>query len=193
MIIFLFHPVAMQAGRPKVSEVGQKIGSGCLPATGWAELDIANVRARIQVGGDMWWDLQGNQIYEVPKGSGKFSVWNGAIWIGGLDPNGQLRLAAQVYRIRGNDFWPGPLSIHGSATADPAGCEAWDRMWVITREQVREFISHYDEAAGRFIPTAGYPEPPEIIREWPWRGDMRRGHSPYLAPFSCHRARAIRG
>lgn len=33
--------------------------AGCSPAAGFEWLDINNVRARINTGGDMWWDLVG--------------------------------------------------------------------------------------------------------------------------------------
>ena len=60
------------------------ISSGCLPATSQTDLNINNVRATILGGGDMWWNLDNGQ-YEVPQGSGKHSMFAGALWIGGLD------------------------------------------------------------------------------------------------------------
>jgi len=33
--------------------------AGCAPAASYEWLDINNVRARINTGGDMWWDLPG--------------------------------------------------------------------------------------------------------------------------------------
>lgn len=182
----LFIRVCIAAeGAPGVRQQAQlrQIASGCLPATSWAELNIGNVRARINTGGDMWWDLQGDFLYEVPKGSGKMFTGNNAIWIGGLDPNGQLRLAAQKYRQAGNDFWTGPLSIDGNASVDPVQCSVWDRMFVITRDQVAVFLSHLDPETGVFVPTDDYLLPPEVIREWPWQGDLDALQTPYLAPF----------
>ena len=32
--------------------------AGCAPAAGFSWLDINNVRARINTGGDMWWDFR---------------------------------------------------------------------------------------------------------------------------------------
>ena len=69
----------------------------CVPATGSNELNINNVRARINTGGDMWWDFSVSK-YEIPKGSRKTSMFSGSLWIGGLDVNGQLKLAALRYR-----------------------------------------------------------------------------------------------
>ena len=50
-----------------------------------------------------------NGRYEIPKGSGKHSMFAGALWIGGYDDNGQLKVAGQTYRQSGTDYWPGPL------------------------------------------------------------------------------------
>ena len=41
----------------------------------------------------MWWDLQGTSKYEVPKGSGKTSAFAAALWLAGIDINGQLKCA----------------------------------------------------------------------------------------------------
>jgi hypothetical protein len=172
-----------ERGKKAANQAQAKIAAGCLPATGYAMLDINNVRARINVGGDMWWDLQGNPIYEVPKGSGKNSMFSNSFWIGGVDDNNQLKLAAVRYRQVGNDFWPGPLTIDGTAYVDEEACSAYDHIFKITRAEVVEFLSHLDEETGQFIPTFDYPAPPLIIQKWPWQGDVAKGQSPYLAPF----------
>jgi len=83
--------------------------AGCLPGSGYKYLDINNVRARINTGGDMWWDME-NGDYEIPKGSGKTSMFSASLWIGGMDVNDQLKLAAIRYRQGpdfngGTDYW----------------------------------------------------------------------------------------
>jgi hypothetical protein len=161
----------------------KRIAAGCLPATSATELDINNVRARINTGGDMWWDLQGTAQYEIPKGSKKTSMFAAALWIGGLDVNDQLKLAALRFRQVGNDYWPGPLTIDGTAAVDAETCSEYDRHFVITRAEVAEFLSHIDDATGMFVPTEDYPSPPKIIMEWPWEGNTAKGQTPYLAPF----------
>ncbi|MFO7722370.1 MAG: T9SS type A sorting domain-containing protein [Bacteroidales bacterium] len=161
----------------------KKIAAGCLPATSATELDINNVRARINTGGDMWWDLQGEAQYEIPKGSKKTSMFSASLWIGGLDVNDQLKLAALRYRQIGNDYWPGPLTIDGTAAVDDETCSEYDRHFIITRAEVAEFLSYIDEATGVFVPTPDYPAPPKIIQEWPWEANTAKGQSPYLAPF----------
>ncbi len=149
------------------------LATGCQPTTAKIDLDLNNVRTKLLAGGDMWWDLS-NAKYEVPKGSGLNSLFAGALWIGGIDPGGQLKVAAHTYRQNsGYDFWAGPIN---QATGDvtSATCLKYDRHWKVTREQVEEFIDKKG--------TPGYSVP-EAIRTWPGNGDASNNEEQFLAPF----------
>jgi hypothetical protein len=155
----------------------KSVASGCLPGGGFRYLDIGNVRTRINTGGDMWWDFESAQ-YEVPKGSGKMSMFAASLWIGGIDVNNQLKLAALRYRQVGNDYWPGPLTIDGSAAIDAETCAEYDKHFLMTRAEIDEYLAWWDD------PPA-YPDYviPESILNWPAHGDVTKGQSFYLAPF----------
>ena len=73
----------------KVSPNLKETAAGCSPASAFDWLDINNVRARINTGGDMWWDLPGGvgAKYFIPKAGTATSMFSGALWIGGLDIN----------------------------------------------------------------------------------------------------------
>jgi hypothetical protein len=144
----------------------------CNPATGNANLDINNVSAKVLGGGDMWWDqtLQSPQ-YEVPKGSGHHTMFAGSLWLGGLDVNNAIHLAAQTYRQTGNDFWPGPLDNAGTTNA--ANCQLYDRVWKINKSEI---IAH----------IANPSNPPLSISSWPAKGnDIGAGNiiTQDMAPF----------
>lgn len=146
--------LAMTANAAEIKNLTKRGGSGsrstggglaefastCKAASQSADLDINNVRTRILNGGDMWWDLN-NPKYEIPKVTDansvrKHSLFAGALWIGGLGRgDGNLRMAAMTYRQRGNDFWPGTLDMNDVST-DPSRCEAWDKMFKVTREDL---------------------------------------------------------
>ena len=96
--------------------VNTRVASGCNPSNSKTDLDVNNVRATIMGGGDMWGDLSDAQ-YEIPKGGNKNSLFAGALWIGGVDAGGQLKVAAMTYRQDGNDFWPGPLNVDNATTS----------------------------------------------------------------------------
>ncbi|MFH2095578.1 MAG: T9SS C-terminal target domain-containing protein, partial [Bacteroidota bacterium] len=168
------------------------ISDGCIAGSSSAYLDLNNVRAMIHTGGDMWWDLQGEASYEVPKGSGKMSLFAGGIWIGGVDLNGQLRSCFVRYRSSGVDYWPGPLITSGQDQANVTAdvCNLFDRHFVITRTEVEKFRIWFrakQEGNTELLESneyAGY-SPPKIIEEWPAHGDILagQGYDHYLAPF----------
>ena len=135
----------------------------------------------IHSGGDMWWDLSGSPEYEVPKGSGKHSMFVGAMWFGGLDGSGNLHVAAQRYRMSGVDFWPGPLN--SSAEVTPDVCSAYDQLFVTYRDEVETFVNWYNSDPE--TQAAEYPgyEIPASILNWPGNGDQAAGYDYYLAPF----------
>ena len=152
----------------------------CEPATQTVDMDINNVRTKLLNGGDMWWDLN-NPKYEVPKVKDptavrKHSLFSGAIWIGGKDNGGNLKLAAMTYRQRGSDFWPGPIDPSTAGT-DPIRCKGYDKMWKITRDELERW-----EASA----NSGYSDMSAGIKDWPAGGNrsVKFGtESNYLAPF----------
>ncbi len=168
----------------KVSPNLKETAAGCSPASAYDWLDINNVRARINTGGDMWWDLPGGvgAKYFIPKAGTATSMFSGALWIGGLDINKQLKLAGQRYRQIGVDYWTGPLTIDGTAAVDEAVCSEYDRFFHMNRAMVDEFIAHTDPITGGFIPTDDYSIPNDILN-WPAHGDISMNQSYYLAPF----------
>ncbi|MFA6481753.1 MAG: hypothetical protein WCW62_04175, partial [Bacteroidales bacterium] len=158
--------------------------AACGPGKTSTEISLNNVRALIHTGGDMWWDFKVAR-YEIPKNSGKTALWNGGIWIGGTDVNGQLKLAAVRYRQGGVDYFTGPLIIRGNArgTTDIEVCYQYDRHWEISRYQVDAFRNWYrSDAATRDREYKGYSIP-GVILDWPAHADAAGGYDFYLAPF----------
>ena len=161
-----------------------KASGGCESARTSTDLKLNNVVARVHTGGDMWWDLQGKAKYEVPRGSGIHALYCSAIWVGGKDANGQLKLAAQRYRQVGIDYWPGPLIISGAEIASVSSdiCRQYDKHFCVSKQQVKDFRDWYN---CNLDPDCD-PDPeysvPEIIREWPAHGP-EGGYDYNLAPF----------
>jgi hypothetical protein len=159
--------------------------AGCQAGAGFAWLDVNNVRARIHTGGDMWWNLDtggggGKGLYFVPGNTQKTSMFSAALWIGGLDVNGQLKLAAQRYRQVGIDYWPGPLSLV-DASIDEETCSEYDRMFRMTRPMIDDYLAWW-YSSNRAEEFPNYSIPDEILN-WPAHGDVAKGQSYYLAPF----------
>ena len=177
-----FGGISCYAGPPIHSSSAKKATpapaplSGCSPGAAQTDLDVNNVRARFLMGGDMWWDYSDatRGRYEVPYNPhettpGPMPIYAGALWIGGMDQGGQLRLAGQEYR-GGNDWWPGPLdTTGGAATISAATCQQYDQHYKITQAEVAAFIG-----GG---PTTS------AISNWPGNGNTSIGQANYLAPF----------
>ncbi|OWY24089.1 hypothetical protein C7N43_15965 [Sphingobacteriales bacterium UPWRP_1] len=157
---------------------GKNEAADCNASTAQIDLDVNNVRTRLLTGGDLWWDpVAGQPKYEVPKvppGSDQqslHSIFAGALWIGGIDQLGQLKVAAQTYRQSGNDFWPGPLDDNGQVTQEI--CNQFDRFWQVQGSDIDDFLGRL-EAAGGTLPPG---QVPDNILQWPGK------NNPYFTSF----------
>lgn len=165
----------------------KSIAAGCTTPGGRTIFEYNNVRAMIFTGGDMWWDLE-NAFYEVPKGSGKMALFAGAIWIGGTDVNGQLRVTAARYRQVGQDYFTGPLKAigndRGNTTAEM--CTKYDKHFPVNKAEVEKFRSWYRAKQQNNTQLlndvySGYVIPDDI-KNWPGN-NSEPDYLPTLAPF----------
>jgi hypothetical protein len=148
----------------------------CLPGASRYDQQINNVRAALLSSGDVWWDLN-DAVYIVPKvqpGTGAkavSSIFTGGVWLGGKDPQGNLKLAATLYRSgTKTDFWPGPLTNNG--TTKKATCDQWDKHFVVYRTDIdsaRKLWNTALAAVGGDRSKAVIPEGliPERVKGWP--------------------------
>ncbi len=154
----------------------------CKRAQSTAELNINNVRALINGYGNMWYDGSVAQ-YHLPKNSNTCPLFCAALWIGGTDVNDQLRIAALRFGSDGDDYWPGPLKINGTASVDLPICNAYDKHWIITKAEVLAHRAHFEYGDNHQVTAvdAGF-DIPDVIANWPAMG-QEDGLSRYLAPF----------
>jgi hypothetical protein len=141
----------------------------CANAEDQIDQDINNVRARLLGGGDCWWDFTDGR-YIVPKvdvstGQAEVSsIFAGSVWLGGIDPAGNLKLACQDYRSgSNNEFWPGPLSELG--ITEQFTCDNWDRHFRVTGEEIRKHLSNLSK--GSLSPG----DIPRGVKGWPAKGN----------------------
>ena len=165
------------------------LGGGCLDPSSEAELNIGNVRANILGGGDMWWNLS-EARYEIPKDEGVHSLFAGSLWIGGMDNQNNLKIAAMTYRQTGSDFYPGPLNAdtesteYGSITFDD--CNNYNQHWVISKNEVEAYVTYMDCVNDvNCDANISFPDytTPDVITNWPASHFSFDGTSEYLAPF----------
>lgn len=144
-----------------------------------AQMDMAvnNVRARLTTGGDIWWDGDAGR-YVVPKvsaGSPEVSsLFAGAVWLGGVDDGGSLKVACQTYgRSTGDfDFWPGPLVPDGpdQGTVDKETCADWDRFFVVNASSIKAHRLNFEQAVAAGVDLDPNTIPTDL-KGWPGRGN----------------------
>jgi len=174
-----------------VQRTGGAKAASCSPASEVIQLNFNNVRAVIENGGNKWTRRggQGRSGYEVPKTedfTGPNAIYAGALWMGGISADNQLKIAAVLYRAQGrNDFWPGPLTNTGDASVDADVCDRYDRFWQTKRSQAETHILHnicQEEGNCPEVFPNGYSIPTAFL-QWPAMGNVDAGQDLYLAPF----------
>ena len=180
ILAFLLIPFnSLQAERNK-EELGKKAASGqkaagCVPASGSSYLSVNNVRVYIETSGTMWNDKNRNAQYIVPKEGSASSMYAAALWIGGKDIAGQLKLAAIRFRQVGDDFWPGPLTLR-TASIEEATCRMYDKHFFMSKKMA---FAHKERQGVDPDYTM-----PEEIRNWPGNPiDGNTQQSWYIAPY----------
>jgi hypothetical protein len=131
-------------------------------------LNINNINATIDPIGSHFWDYE-TAHFEVPKGSGKHSIFTHSMWIGGMRDDTQICTSADRFR-QGQDFIVGPLT----ANQDSNHYIKWNRNWKISKIQIQYHINNWNQP--------GY-EPIEVIKNWPAHGESSLGQSQNIAPY----------
>jgi|TARA_R110000737_G_scaffold342281_1_gene366975 hypothetical protein len=136
-------------------------------------LDTNNAKVCLSDNGTMFSSGGFLPGYEIPKGSGLHTIYSAAMWYGGVDANGQLKMANNSLGTTSQDVWPGPLTMSGTAYPLPTG--SWTQtMWTVTKAEIEQHVLNFL--------NPGYIVPADIA-SWPAHGDVALGFDFYLVPF----------
>jgi hypothetical protein len=109
-------------------------------------LHANDIRASIFNGGSMFFKEEGDAGFNVPYQTfpeTPATIFITSLWMGGLDPAGNLKLSAETYGVfNGNTpFSPGPLDpVTGMTTF--SDCKDWDRIFTV---KGYELLAHLDD------------------------------------------------
>jgi len=138
---------------------------------GRAHLDINNINAVVNSFGYNFSTFpEYENEFEVPAGSGINSIFAFTLWMGGMDENDELHLAAERYRQGGEDYYVGPVGDF----YENQQLISWNKVWKINYEELEYHKQNW------WKPDY---EPIENIKNWPAHGDSQFGQNPNLAPF----------
>lgn len=153
--------------------------TGLAQAQTFDYLDINQVKARVNSGGDLHFDPAGGSGgYECPIGSGKNYGGPTSLWIGGIDAVGQLKLAGQTYHQSGVDYYSGPLSTLDASTTATTVAQ-YNKVWKINKSDIDAFLVN---VANGNLQNGTYTIPNSILN-WPGNGDITQNQDALLAPF----------
>jgi len=100
------------------------------------------------------------------------SIFAGAVWLGGIDPGGNLKIAAQQFGTGSgaSDFWPGPLTEQGFVDAQT--CVNWDNFFTVTGAEIDLHLALF--SASQVPDAEPYTEDqiPAGVKTWPGIGNQ---------------------
>jgi hypothetical protein len=143
-------------------------------------LEINNINAGVNANGMLFSNIkeipgQGNSgemdsHFRFPKGGMKNTIFTNSLWVGGMDPEDSLHLAAERFKQFGIDYQAGPVSDN----YDTNHYLKYGRTWKISATEVEYHKNNFWKT--------GY-QPPEAITSWPGNGDPSKGEALQLAPY----------
>jgi hypothetical protein len=141
-------------------------------------LFINNINAVFQARGNHFFTDE--PAFEVPKFSGKTTIFLNTFWIGGITGDSTLYMAAERYgqgpyigpAFTKFDFQVGP--VMDSSAYSPYQDSVWNRIWNLKKSEIEYHKAHWNEA--------GYQPIPDIL-DWPGNGNVAAGQAQILAPF----------
>jgi hypothetical protein len=178
MGMFMFATSALARYNPKekpaspVNNPTIKFREACTTAKARTDQDVNNVRARLLTGGDVWWDGSSDGKYIVPKvepGQVEVSsLFAGAVWLGGVDPGGNLKVACQTYGTGSNssDFWPGPIHPETGITSKEV-CDKWDQFFEVSGKEIDQHLRMWRASLEPGGPEYTEEMIPVGVKGWP--------------------------
>ena len=108
--------------------------------------------------------------FEAPRSIGSdthsSTIFTAGLWLGALDADSNIHLAAMTYKQRGRDFWPGPVLDNLDSNTQTK----YDKIYKVSKAQIED---HKRNSSN----------PIRVILDWPGNGDTTIGEPWHIAPF----------
>lgn len=113
-------------------------GQICPSPQSSAVLRTNHVSARIATNGTLFTD--GTTGHFIPDWMSNTAptIFSAGMWMGALDPAGNILFSQASYKDQSAHFTPGPLDpLTGLPSS--AGCQQWDRVFLVTKAEINAF------------------------------------------------------
>ena len=121
--------------------------AACNVAAQWhpgAEIDINNIKTTLY-GTGCFLRNRGSETYDYgyynPSTGSVSTIYQNSLWIGGLDNNDSLHIAATRHDQVGIDFWSGPLH-ETDASTDIFTVMEYHHVWKVARADIEALIAN---------------------------------------------------
>lgn len=141
------------------------------------QIDANSIEMMTGNSGIFFHDIQKNRgayFLKTPNPKPNILIYSSSFWFGGVDSQGELKLAAKRHTGFGLDFAPGPFSSNNSYNNIDYIQRFRNSTWNVSREEIIYHIDNYNQP--------GYTAPASI-KNWPANGDATLGVANDLAPF----------
>lgn len=135
------------------------------------KISINNIVPHFYPAGNYFWNMEDTNYCEVPRGSGKTTLFSSGLQVGGKTSGEEIRLASFYRYSSYSDFYAGPIQ---SMAQNPSDFNTMSRVWKVSRLEIEQhkFWSNFPNYKAI-----------DAIENWPAHGDTSLGQSFYLAPF----------
>lgn len=139
-------------------------------------IEHGNFKASFTAKGNLFWNgmthtINGQEVHlNFPGDENKITVFASSMWIGGINQNNQLCLAAERFLQVGTDYDAGPVSDVYDSNYD----ERFSNLWKLSKDEIIYHSLHYNSQGYQMVRN---------IEKWPAHGDVQYGEAPFLAPF----------
>lgn len=160
--------------------------SAPLPAQDLGQLEINGIRAQFRSDGLIAYDPASTMsVMQIPPG-GPSALFSGGLWASGIGPGQTVHTAVMTYGTDGSDFFPGPLTMDGSAWITSDVSQQYDHVWRANRSDIEAHITYFNCLGDPGCdPSEQFPDGytvPSYFYDWPAM-NPNPGYDPYLAPF----------
>ena len=127
-------------------------------------LHANNIRTLIAATGSLFWDGLDAQFYVEGDQGGIATIYSHGLWLGALDANHNVAVAAAQYGafLGDSDYYPGPVAADGTTSEEV--CGNYDRAWTVYRYEIEAHLADFQDNGVIDNPL------PSVIG-WPGRGN----------------------
>ena len=149
-------------------------------------LDHNHVSAKISDAGTYFFDhANQNRGYEVPKGSGRHTIYSTQFWFAAKNTQGEIHFSQGGIPNQGSDIFNGPISNPGTYNTSEYQNRWNNSILRICQSEIDNynltFQCNLDPNCDELYPLSN--ETIQTINNWPGNGNDISGQSYYLAPY----------